>query len=56
MDLLTVTPVLWTVLGRLDIANWSLFWTLAQARSGSVPGLKVSSRRLPPDESLVPAM
>ena len=36
------------------MASWSLFCTLAQARSGSVPGLKVNSMREAPDESLVP--
>ena len=35
------------------MASWSLFCTLAQARSGSVPGAKVNSMREVPDESLV---
>ncbi len=54
VDLLTDTPVRWTTSGRLAMASWSLFCTLAHARSGSVPGLNVSSMRDDPEESLVP--
>ena len=36
------------------MASWSLFCTLVQAMSGSVPGLKVNSMREEPDASLVP--
>jgi len=54
--LLTVTPARCTASGRLVMASWSLFCTLAQARSGSVPGLKVNSIREDPEESLVPEM
>src|SRR5450756_1233948 len=53
MDLLTITPWRCTTCGRLAMASWSLFCTCAQARSGSVPGAKVSSIREEPDESLV---
>ena len=53
MDLLTLTPWRWTTSGRLAMASCSLFCTWAQARSGSVPGAKVSSMRDAPDESLV---
>ncbi len=35
------------------MASWSLFCTWAQARSGSVPGAKVSWVREAPAESLV---
>ena len=49
----TVTPWRWTTSGRLAMASWSLFCTLDQARSGSVPGAKVNSMRDPPAESLV---
>gem|GEM_PF-6703137 len=49
----TVTPWRCTVSGRLVIASCSLFWTLAQARSGSVPGVKVRVMRELPEESLV---
>ena len=38
---------------QLAMASWSLFCTLDQARSGSVPGAKVNSTREPPAESLV---
>ena len=38
------------------MANWSLFCTWDQARSGSVPGAKVNSIRPLPDESLVAVM
>ena len=54
VDLLTLTPERWTTSGRLAMASWSLFWTLDQATSGSVPGAKVSSTREAPDEELVP--
>ena len=53
MDLLTLTPWRCTTSGRLAMASWSLFCTWAQARSGSVPGAKVSSTREAPAESLV---
>ena len=48
-----LTPWRCTTSGRLAMASWSLFCTWAQARSGSVPGAKVSSMREEPDESLV---
>ena len=35
------------------MASWSLFWTFAQAMSGSVPGAKVSVICALPDESAV---
>ena len=38
------------------MASWSLFCTCDHAKSGSVPGAKVSSRRDPPAESLVADM
>jgi len=38
--------------GRLVKAAWTLFCTLDQAISGSVPGAKVNSRRVYPAESL----
>ena len=51
--LATVMPPRCTTSGRLVMASCSLFCTFAQARSGSVPGAKVSSMRDDPDESLV---
>ena len=47
------TPHAGRLRGRLAMASWSLFCTLAQARSGSVPGAKVNSMRELPAESLV---
>ena len=41
---------------QLAMASWSLFCTWAQARSGSVPGAKVSSILPAPDASLLPDM
>ena len=38
------------------MASWSLFCTWDQARSGSVPGAKVSSILPAPEESLVADM
>ncbi len=49
----TVIPCRCTVSGRLAMASWSLFCTLDQARSGSVPGAKVRVMRAEPAESLV---
>src|ERR1700722_16814694 len=40
VDLVTVTPACWTVMGRLGVANCNLFCTCTWARSGSVPGWK----------------
>ncbi len=54
VDLLTCTPERCTASGRLAMASCSLFCTFAQARSGSVPGLKVSSMRELPEASLMP--
>ena len=56
VDLLTLTPWVLIISGRLAMASWSLFCTCDQARSGSVPGVKVSSRRAAPAESLVADM
>ncbi len=56
VDLLTLTPERCTVSGRLAMASCSLFCTWAQARSGSVPGAKVSSMRPAPEASLVADM
>ena len=56
MDLLTRTPCFWTTSGRLGSASCSLFWTLAQARSGSVPGAKVRVIWADPEASLVADM
>jgi hypothetical protein len=52
--LLTSTPERCTSSGRLAVASWSLFWTLDQAMSGSVPGSKVSSSLAWPEEELSP--
>jgi len=52
VDLLTLTPWAATTSGRFAMASCSLFCTCAHARSGSVPGAKVSSMRDCPDESL----
>ncbi len=56
VDLFTRKPARCTTSGRLARASCSLFCTLAQAMSGSVPALKVSSTRELPDEELVPEM
>jgi len=56
VDLLTVTPWRCTTSGKLGMASWSLFCTWAQARSGSVPGAKVSSILPAPEASLVADM
>jgi hypothetical protein len=56
VDLLTLTPWRCTTSGRDAMASWSLFCTWAQARSGSVPGAKVSSTRPAPEASLLADM
>ena len=52
-DLLTVTPLRCTAVGRLDSASCSLFLTCTWAVSGLVPAAKVSViSELPSDELL----
>ncbi|OQA36756.1 MAG: hypothetical protein BWY56_01303 [Acidobacteria bacterium ADurb.Bin340] len=56
MDFATETPMVCTTVGRLGMASWSLFCTLDQAMSGSVPGAKVSVTSALPEESAVEYM
>jgi len=56
VDLETRRPVRWITSGRLGMASCSLFWTFAQARSGSVPGSKVRVSEADPAASLVDDM
>ena len=56
VDFATVTPCRCTTSGSTGMASWSLFCTLAQARSGSVPAANVRLISPAPEESLVEAM